>query len=112
MLDQPKSLAPEPFLSAYVELIYHVTIFVRLYSEGDRRLPDAQLFDLMDALHNIPEMLLEYDSPGYDENDIRRLFLEAYDAKWAKQEDQFSLVAVLDDALRRVAIRDTQSNSG
>ncbi|MCP4251729.1 MAG: hypothetical protein GY778_32240 [bacterium] len=106
MLNRPKSLAPEPHLSGYLELLYRVSIFVKLHSEGEMRLPDRQLFDLMDAIHNIPEMLLEYEGPGYDEKDMRRLFLESYDGKWARDEGSFSLVTALDDAIRRVRERD------
>jgi hypothetical protein len=112
MLNRPKSLAPEPYLSAYLELLYRVSIFVRSRSEGEVRLPDEQLFDLMDAIHNIPEMLLEYEGPGWSEKDLRELFLQAYDEKWATGEDDFSLIMALDDSLRRVHERDNKNASG
>lgn len=88
-----------------MQLLHQVSIFVRLYSEGEKRLPDQQLLDLMDAIHNIPEMLLEYEGSGYDETDIRRIFLQGYDEQWAG-DGGFSLVTVLGDAIRRVRERD------
>lgn len=106
MLAQPKAVAPEPYFSGYLELLDRVFIFPKNHSEGDERLPDQQLFDLVDAIHNISAMLLEYDSRGWDDNVTREIFLEAYDKKWVRDECEFGLVTVLVDAIRCVHKRD------
>lgn len=114
MLERPKTLAPEPYLSAYLELLYRVSIFIRSRSEGENRLPDEQLYDLMDAIHNIPEMLIEYEPSGYKEREMVSYFLKPYDDKWAKGGSKWvegshciALVAILDEAIRSVQNRDS-----
>ena len=103
MLPKSKSVAPEPYFSAYLELLYR--IFIRLRSDYlvGEPLQDEQMADLMDAIHNIPHMLLESggEGSGYDAVDIKNYFLREYDSKWATNEGAFrvSLVGLLEDCI-------------
>ncbi len=98
MLHKPKKTAPEPYFSAAIDLLHQVALFIR--NEADTISPE-QLSDLGDAIHNIPESLIEY---GYyfDEKKIRELYLPIYDAKWAKSEGDFCLSRRLDGAISNV----------
>ena len=89
MFNHPKRPAPEPYASAALWLIYRVSLFIR-----NNNITDRQVSDLGDAIHNIPQSLTEY---GYyfDEKIIRQ-DLEAYDVKWTKSSDDFSLIRNLD----------------
>lgn len=94
------TIAPEPVLRAYTELLRRVIVYARFYSGGDRRMSDDQLYDLMDAVHNVPTLLTENDGDLTDQI-IRDQYLGPYDAKWAgKGEIGFSLIAILDEAVR------------
>jgi hypothetical protein len=74
-----RNLAPEPFLSGCIKMMASVALYCRNHSDGFSR---EQAFDLGDALHNIDETLLEYGA-SFDEESFRRIFLRAYDEKWA-----------------------------
>lgn len=54
-----------------------------------------QLSDLGDAIHNVPESLTEYGG-FFDERMIREIYSAAYDQKWSRSEDAFSLLRTLD----------------
>jgi len=83
---------------AYLELLRRVLVFVRFRSSGNRRLSDEQLFDLMDAMHNVPTLLTGRDPYFTDEN--IRSALADYDAKWCERSDGgASLISILDEAL-------------
>src|SRR5688500_6835241 len=94
-------LAPEPHFSAYHHLIYAVAIFMR----SRPQISGDQWFALGDAIHNVPEFLTRHD--GYRRHaalngttadaEFRRLFLEPYDRRWVKSDDDFSLLRALDD---------------
>ena len=95
MLTKPKRLAPEPFFSGAHHLLYQVALFMRNYAG---RVPPEQLSDMADAIHNLPQAIIEY---GYyfDEQMIRDIYLKAYDDKWAKGDSEsswFSLIKALD----------------
>ena len=107
MLNKPRNLAPEPYFSAYHDLLYQVATYVRVRSRGSNRLEDEELFDLMDAIHNVPEFLIEYGF--FDECSMREIFLEPFDEKWVRSPDDFSLVRELDAALERVSTRSQKS---
>lgn len=76
-------VAPEPILRAYLDMLYHVSIYVRNRSWGDNRLPDDQLFDLMDAIHNVPELLTNHGG-FFTPQSMREHFFEVYDERWAE----------------------------
>jgi hypothetical protein len=96
------AIAPEPELRAYLILLYRVAIQVRLRSGGDERLPDRQLFDLMDAIHDIPSLLADHDHYFTDAQIRERL--QSYDDKWTESDPyHFSLVRTLNDAGERSA---------
>lgn len=90
-------LAPEPILRAYLALLGHVTTYVRARSGGANRIPDDQLFDLMDAVHNIPELLTRYGE-FFSVESIEENFLKVYDDRWAKKGD-LSLTQTLEKLL-------------
>jgi hypothetical protein len=78
------ALAPEPYLSACLEVLRKATIHARLigYAGHDAGLTSTQsdcLADLMDAVHNVPDLLKRWEE--CDER-LLRSFLEAFDQKW------------------------------
>lgn len=90
---------PEEKLRACLAVLYRACIDARrLGYEGQRTgLPPLRaelLADLMDAVHNIPQLLLRW--PDVDESLLRGV-LSDFDRKWP--DDRPSLVAVFDDAL-------------
>jgi len=98
MFHTPKSIAPEPYFSAALYLLYRVALFLR--SDANEIRPE-QLFDLGDAIHNVPGSLTEYGH-YFDEQVIREMYLAPYDAKWAKKPGDFSLLRTLDTGIQRV----------
>src|SRR5687767_7186166 len=96
MLHHPRNVAPEPYFSAALYVLYRVAIFMR--SDAAEITPQ-QLSDLGDAIHNVLESLTEYGT-GFDERRIRDS-LAAYDEKWAKSEGDFSLLRSLDGGVER-----------
>ena len=52
-----RSIVPEPILRAHLDFLSRVILQLRCQCVGAERLSDEELFDLMDAIHNIPEML-------------------------------------------------------
>lgn len=98
MLHKPKSIPPEPYFSAALYLLYQVALFIRNCAH---EIEQEQLFDLGDAIHNVPESLTEYGH-YFDEQEIRDIYLAAYDRKWAKSPEDFSLLRTLDAGVARV----------
>jgi len=83
------SLAPEPFRTACLEVIYHATVQARYIAWENHhfltRLSKAgqsQIAALMDAIHNLPHLLNDWEK--CDESWLRKS-LEEYDHKWAKR---------------------------
>ena len=106
MLNRPKQLAPEPEFSAYLELLEQVLTYVRMMtSKPDRVTPGQiqQIHELMDAVHNIPEYLLEYGH-YFKEDMIRELKLAEFDERW--KEEGPRLLRILDEATARVKKRE------
>ena len=77
------ALAPEPFLSACLEVLERAAIEARLIAYGGRNGLTAEqserLGDLMDAIHNIPDLLQRWED--CDER-LLRLFLQSFAEKW------------------------------
>jgi hypothetical protein len=78
------ALAPEPYLSACLEVLRHATIHARLIGYGGHSggLTAEQsdcVADLMDAVHNLPDLLQHWEK--CDEQ-LLRLFLQEFDEKW------------------------------
>jgi hypothetical protein len=93
---QSPMVASEPILRAFLHVLYHVAIFVRLRSVGQQRLPDEHLFDLMDAIHNVPEFLTK--PAGYfTVEKLRDHYFADYDAKWGK--DGIGLIRLLNEGM-------------
>jgi len=97
MLSKPRNIAPEPYHDAALYLLYRVALFMRNFAT---EIGQQQLSDLGDAIHNVPESLTEYGH-YFDEKEIRE-DLAAYDRKWLKSPDDFSLLRTLDEGLDRV----------
>jgi hypothetical protein len=81
------AIAPEPFRSACLEVVYMATLETRALAWGNVRLirrlsrrRQEQVADLMDAIHNIPHLLNDWER--CDQDWLRRTLL-AYDEKWA-----------------------------
>lgn len=89
-------LAPERYLRAYADFLHNAIVHARFYSD---RMSTDQMFDLMDALHNVPTLLTQYGD-YFTDRIMRDNYLAVYDRKWATGEGMsFSLIAMLDDAL-------------
>lgn len=90
------SLAPEPYLSACLAVIREAIIWCR-YGHWHQRLSPEQTADLMDAIHNIPELM-----KNWERCDIEwlRSSLQYYDRKWAHSQGP-SLLAIFDSAIMK-----------
>ena len=80
------AFAPEPFRSACLVVMYRAMLQARalgwrLMSGGDAAasVNPEQIADVMDAVHNLPGLMRNWD--GCDQ-DLLRGMLETYDAKW------------------------------
>ncbi len=93
MPHKPTELAPEPAFTAYHHMLCEVMLSLRARPTVG---PD-QLFDLADALHNVPEFLTR--NRGWSEADFRRVYLQPYDDKWASDGKGFSLVRAVEDGI-------------
>jgi hypothetical protein len=83
---------PEPDVArAYLHLVHRAILFLRARSHD---LPREQIFDLADALHNVPHFL---SASLWSDEDFRRRYLEPYDRKWASSPTSPSLVAFLEE---------------
>lgn len=78
------SLAPESHLAAALEVLYRALVNARVlgYQGHESGLPPTkcdQLADLMDAIHNIPHLLTDWER--CDESLLRGM-LDDYDKRW------------------------------
>jgi|tagenome__1003787_1003787.scaffolds.fasta_scaffold20930912_1 hypothetical protein len=89
--------ADERLMRAYLEVLETVALFVRMRSRGEGRLSDEHLFDIMDAIHNIPAFL-RGDNDYFTPELMREYELGDYDAKWS-ENGGLHLVRILDEAL-------------
>ena len=95
--------APQPQLTALLEVVYRASLRARDLGYGGKTLSEEQrgtalleVSDLMDAIHNIPLYLTAYED--WDEQHFRSAFLAAYDQKWSGTSG-LKLSVVYDDAL-------------
>lgn len=72
------TIAPEPELRACLRILYIASIETRAAAWQNNIHPE-RLADLMDAIHNIPSMILHWDS--CDQNMLQSKLLE-YEKKW------------------------------
>jgi hypothetical protein len=96
-------IAPEPQLTALLEVIYRASLRARDLGYGGKTLPEErrgpallEVSDLMDAIHNIPLYLTTYED--WDEQHFRSAFLAGYDQKWSATSG-LKLSVVYEDAL-------------
>lgn len=85
-------------LSAYLAVVREAILHARSIAHKDGA--QDQIHDLMDAVHVIPELINHWgrcDEPGL------RQFLMAYDKKWTKTSDDFSLVRVFESTYHEKA---------
>jgi hypothetical protein len=74
------STAPEPYLSACLEVIYKAILRARSLSFGEpSKRTHEEIEDMTDAVHNLPHLLT-----NWERCDRQMLvdFLRAYDRKW------------------------------
>jgi hypothetical protein len=98
-------LAPEPYLSACLEVLHHACLQARLIGHSGEQagLPaqhSAELADLMDAVHDLPDLLLHWEE--FDERRLRA-FLAEFNRSWSPDQT-IDLLAAYDDALARARV--------
>jgi hypothetical protein len=89
------AMAPEPFLSACLEVLYAAALEARLIgyagSQNGLSVEDSnRLADLADAVHNIPDLLRSWED--VDEG-LLRAMLADFDRKWGEKSTLRLLVA-------------------
>jgi|SRR6187397_93405 len=109
-------IAPEPQLTALLEVIYRASLRARDLGYGGKNLPVErrgpallEVADLMDAIHNIPLYLSTYED--WDEQHFRNAFLAGYDQKWSATSG-LRLDVVYEDALKgtRSSVENTRAH--
>lgn len=106
MLTEPKSLAPEPYFSASLGLLFHVAIYVRARTSVPEKVTAEhirEIHQLMNAIHNIPESLLHYGE-WFTQKSMRDAF-EHFDSLSASEEC-LKLIPAFDQFLQKVRERD------
>lgn len=73
------AVAPEPYLSACMAVLYRASIACRMWGWSGE-VSAEHLADLMDAIHNIPDMVREWERCDVE---FLRQFLLTYQQKWA-----------------------------
>ncbi len=79
-----KKLAPEPYLTAYLYVMRTVILFARMWNGDKVIISPEQTCDLMDAIHNISDLLYCYEDWHVHKN-IRKDLI-SYDKKWANPQ--------------------------
>jgi len=98
-----KNPVGEPQFSSYLYVLYKAILQVRMRIRYGNPMPEDQLHDLMDAVHNIPAFLRQNSGWHVEEN--VRDDLERYDEKWGDTETEFGhfrLRGELDEAVERM----------
>jgi len=102
MIGKSKSLAPEPHFTAYLFVQHKAILTLRMWIRYEEKISFDQIHDLMDAIHNISELLYAYKGWHVHENVVHDL--QRYDAKWSQEGNnpRICLVELLDDAMADV----------
>lgn len=89
-------LPPEPVLRAYLDLIYKAFLILR---SNSLRASDQAEFasDMGDAMHNVCELIAQYDEVWLNDETFRRLYLRPFDEKWTARRIGPSLEQLLED---------------
>lgn len=73
------TVAPEPYLSACMTVVYRALLHAR--SMGFSGTVDAaHIADLTDAVHNIPDLVRNWNRCDIE---LMRAYLKSYEEKWA-----------------------------
>jgi hypothetical protein len=72
-------LAPEPQLTACLQVVHRATVLARFIASKGRGANAEQIADLMDAVHNVPVLVQQWDKCDVA---LLRSMLDAYDRKW------------------------------
>jgi hypothetical protein len=73
------TVAPEPYLSACMTVVYRALLHARLMGFSGT-VDAAHIADLMDAVHNIPDLVQKWDRCDIE---LIRTYLKTYEEKWA-----------------------------
>lgn len=73
------AVAPEPYLSACMTVVYRALLHARRMGYSGT-VDAAHIADLMDAVHNIPDLVQNWDRCDIE---LIRTYLKAYEEKWA-----------------------------
>jgi hypothetical protein len=88
-------MAPEPYLSACLAVLRESIVFCRARG-WNNDLSSEHLADLMDAIHNIPELIRNWER--CDIELLRNSYLLAYEAKWLGRGG-LALCTIFDDTV-------------
>jgi len=95
-------LAPEPYLSACLEVLYRASVHARMLGwQGETGGLDAEqsaeLANLMDAIHNIPHLIQRWE---YCDERLLRACLDCFDTR---HDTIAGLLATYEQVLARTA---------
>lgn len=102
MFGQLKSVAPESYFTASLQLLYHVAIYVRALTARPEAVTEENIREIngiMDAIHNIPASIVSYGE-GFTEDEIRaaiqrldKLYEGHSDFRWSREFEKFMSAA-------------------
>lgn len=75
-----EKLAPEPVLRAYMAVLHDAILNARMRIRYGETIDPEELHDLLDGIHNIPEMLCAYGGWHVEANIDQHL--RDYDERW------------------------------
>lgn len=93
--------ANEETVRIYAEVLRYAIVKLRMRLRFGEQVPLDEVHDLLDAVHNIPQMLADYGEWFVEENIDGAL--KDYDAKWLERQSgefRLSLVEALERAKR------------
>jgi hypothetical protein len=97
----PTSPVPEKVMSAALYTLYRAMVFCRNYS-GDKSAPQDVVYDLMDALHEVPEILRRWGTYDNNVEKLKLYFGCFHHDKWKGRSEHFSppdLVRIFEEEL-------------
>jgi hypothetical protein len=100
-LHDKKQIAPEPYFSAYVHVMYCVAEFIR---HCKKETPLEQIQDLGYWTHNVPLAIRSFGP--YFNDEIIRAHLKSYDDKWGA--DGLNLIEALDAGIEFAKRKENQ----